>query len=134
MTISLKKHSDKPCPNNKFQKIIFPYKRHVVVQPGANTHFAVHLNAYQFLTNTNFCCSYEYINHAQDEHSLVTANTNFLPKQLDNNTHWTSQMFRANINFDITKDLNCGIAMQFPLSQRNAYNSASVGASLSFMF
>lgn len=125
---------NRPCPNNQYQSILFPYKRDVITQPGDNIHFAVNMQAYKFLSNTNFYCSYEYIQHREDKHRLVTANSNFHPLLLDRNTAWNSQMFKAALNFDVTENFNFGIVGQFPVSQRNAFNSASIGGSLSFLF
>ena len=129
-----KVHANRPVPNNKYQSVLYPYKRDVKVQPGDNIHLAVSMNAYQFMKNANFFCSYEYITHAKDTHSLVVDNPYFLPSQLDKNTNWDSQMFNAAINFNVTEAFNAGITCQLPISQRNAFNSASVAASLSFLF
>jgi hypothetical protein len=127
-------HTNRPVPNNKYQSILYPYKRDIRVQPGHNIHLAVSMDAYQFITNANFFCSYEYISHAHDTHTLVKDNPFFLPGQLDKNTYWNSQMLNAAINFNVTENFNAGITCQFPVSQRNAFNTASVAASLSFLF
>ena len=127
-------HTNRPVPNNKYQSVLYPYKRDIRVQPGHNLHLAVSMDAYQFVTNANFFCSYEFISHAHDTHTLVKDNPFFLPGQLDKNTYWNSQMLNAAINFNVTENFNAGITCQFPISQRNAFNTASVAASLSFLF
>ena len=127
-------HENRPCPNSQYQSVLYPYKRDINVQPGANTHCAVTISAYQFMQNANFFASYEYIQHGQDKHTLVTENANFFAEFLDQDTRWNSQMFNAGLNFDISPDFNFGIVCQLPVSQRNAFNTASAGASLSFLF
>jgi len=127
-------HKNRPCPNNKYQKILYPYKRDIKVQPGANSHFSVYMSSYQFVKNINFYCGFEYLNHLQDTHTLVEENKYFIPEMLNNHTEWNSQMLTAGLNADITPDFNFGMVMQFPVSQRNAANTSSIGASLSFLF
>lgn len=127
-------HTNRPCPNSKYQKILFPYKRSVKVEPGANTHFAVYMSSYQFMKNVNFYCGYEYISHGIDTHTLEEANSYFFPDLLNKHTEWNSQMITASLNADVTPDFNFGFVLQMPVSQRNASNTTSVGASLSFLF
>jgi hypothetical protein len=123
-----------PCPNHILQRGLYPYKEDMIVKPGCNGQFAFIFNAFEFAHNTTFSFRYDYVQHTQDTYTLVNYNPYSLPSQLEIQSPWTSQMFIASLVFQLTPNIALSGAWQGALSQRNAYCSNTIMASLSCVF
>lgn len=123
-----------PCPNHILQRVIYPYKQDMIVQPGYNGQFAFIFNAFEFAHNTSFSFRYNYVQHTMDTYTLATPSPYFLPSQLEIQSPWASQMFTAALTFAIQPSMYVSAAWQSALSQRNAYCSNTIMASLNFLF
>lgn len=123
-----------PMPNHMLQRVIYPYRQDVKYQPGFNGQFSAVLNAYKFMHNISFSLRYNYVQHARDTITLVTASPYFLPSQLEEQSPWNSQMIIGALTFEFQPSVYMSIAWQGALSQRNAYCSNMILGSLNFLF
>lgn len=123
-----------PCPNHKLQRVIYPYKRDMHIEPGYNWHFGASMTAYDFIENTNFYFTYTFVQHTKDTHRLQVANANFLPQMLDELSEWNAHLFNASLNFTIHQNIQVGLTWQGALKQRNAYASHTILGSISAVF
>jgi hypothetical protein len=123
-----------PCPNHQLQRVIYPYRQNVEYSPGFNGQFAFILNAYEFARNTSFSFRYNYVHHTQDTITLIKPSQYFFPSMLEYLSVWTSQTFIAALTFEVQPSILMSIAWQGALSQKNAYCSNTILASLNFLF
>ncbi|MBV8661124.1 MAG: hypothetical protein JO129_03195 [Candidatus Dependentiae bacterium] len=123
-----------PLPNHELQRVLYPYRQNVIYQPGFNGQFAAIFNAYEFIRNISFSFRYNYVQHTQDTITMVTPSPYFFPIYLEELTPWNSQMFIAALTFKIQSNIYLSAAWQGALSQKNAYCSNTILASLNFLF
>lgn len=126
--------TDMPCPTHQLQRVVFPFKTDVTMQPGNNIHFSVCMNAYNFMENINFYAMFRYVQHMEDTYSLVNANANFHPEYLNDNSMWNSQIFNLALSYTIHPGIQIGGAWQGSVNQDNARASQTLLGSITFMF
>ena len=126
--------NDMPCPTHQLQRIVFPFKTDVTMQPGNNIHFSVCMNAYNFMENVNFYAMFRYVQHMEDKYTLVNANPNFHPEYLNENSMWNSQIFNLALSYTIHPGIQIGGAWQGSVNQDNARASQTLLGSITFMF
>jgi len=123
-----------PCPTHALQRVVYPFKTDLSMQPGYNLHFSVCMNAYNFIENINFYGVFRYVQHMQDTYTLVNANANFFPQYLNTNSSWNSQLLTLALNYTIHPGIQIGGSWQGSLNQDNARASQTILGSLTFMF
>ena len=126
-----------PCPNHELQRVLYPYRRYLDVQPGFNWQFGANLNAIEFIKNISFIFDYDFIQHTQDSITQTInqkGNQFFYPNMLEEQSPWTSQMFTAAFDFKLQPGVHLSLAWQGALSQTNAYCSNTILGSLNFLF
>ena len=123
-----------PCPNHKLQRVFYPYRRDMRVDPGQNWHFSGLFNAYEFMPGISFYLTYKYMQHAKDTITQKTANANFFPSMLEDLSAWNSQMFTAAFSFAVQPNIHASLAWQGALNQQNAYFTNTIVGSLSVLF
>lgn len=123
-----------PVPNHKLQRVLYPYRRDVIVEPGYNWHFKALFSAYEFTPGVSFFATYQYMQHTKDSIKLKTANSNFLPQMLEDLSGWSTQNFTAAMSFAIQHNIHASLAWQAGINQSNAYSSQTILGTLSFLF
>ena len=123
-----------PCPTHQLQRVVYPFKTDVTMQPGNNIHFSVCMNAYNFMENVNFYAMFRYVQHMEDTYALVNANPNFHPEFLNENSMWNSQIFNLALSYTIHPGIQLGGAWQGSVNQDNAFASQTLLGSITFMF
>lgn len=125
---------DMPVPNHRLQRVLYPYRRDVNVDPGRNWHFKGLFSAYEFMPGASFFLTYQYTQHTKDTIKLKKANANFLPEKLEDLSPWTVQQLTASISFAIQPNIHASLAWQGALKQENAYASHTILGSINFLF
>jgi hypothetical protein len=128
------KFNNVPVPTHEQQRVVYPFRTNIVVQPGYNWHTAVTMNAYEFVNNVNFYFKYVFVTHTKDTISLQKANGNFLPHVLENQSEWSSQLITTALDFAVHNMIHMGVAWQLSIDQKNARAPQTVMASVNFMF
>ena len=123
-----------PVPNHQLQRVIYPYRQDVDYSPGFNGQFSAIFNAYKFTHNVSFSLKYTYVQHTQDTITLVTPSQYFFPNMLEEKSMWNSQMLIGALVFELQPSAYLSIAWQGALTQKNAYCSNMILASLNFLF
>jgi len=124
-------------PNSTQQSGVFPCATTVKKTPGHNSIFGVLFHAYRFLDCFSFYAEYDYIHHTEDtieiDESSPAFGQNppaFIPRQSECLSKWRVQVLNTALNYEISPNLTIGLAVQWPMTQRNAYRSTTVLGSL----
>lgn len=123
-----------PIPNHKLQRVLYPYRRDVTIEPGYNWHFKALFSAYEFTPGISFFATYQYMQHTKDSIKLKTANSNFLPQMLEDLSSWSTQNITAAMSFAIQHNIHASLAWQAGINQSNAYSTQTILGTLSFLF
>lgn len=128
------KFNNVPVPTHELQRVVYPFRTDITVQPGYNWHTSVTMNAYEFVNNVNFYFRYTFVTHTKDTISLQKANGNFKPEILENQSEWSSQLITTALDFAVHNMIHMGVAWQISIDQKNARAPQTVMASVNFMF
>ncbi len=139
-------YCDIPFPTNEYQYPIYPFRTDVRVQPGRNVHLVFGIYAHDFLEHWSCSCDYIIMNHTKDTICLRKANNAagvpghetvcrgnihpFKPGVLECMSEWSTQVLNATLTYALSPDFSWGVAMQFPITCKNAYKSTTFAASL----
>lgn len=116
-------------PTSETQSGIYPFAApQVFLQPGNNHHFSVMFHAYRFIDKLSFNAEFTFVNHDSDKITLKdpTLLGLFRVEQQECLTKFTSQLLTTGMNYEISPNLQLGLAIQWPIQQRNAYRSTTV--------
>ncbi len=135
-----------PVPNNTSQWPIFPFRTSVDIEPGANWHVALAMNAEEFFDRFSFYFDYVYMSHDKDCIKLVCENNAagepehpskcrsdihpLRPDVLWCKSDFSAQVFDGALNYAISPYVRLGIMMQIPFKRRQAYRSSTFAASI----
>ena len=121
-------------PNSRRQSGIFPFAADAKVKPGANLHFTGMIYSKHFTDKASVYASYNLVTHQKDSITLVKADSNFFPDELEKKSTWTSQTANLGMSFDLSPNMNVGVLWQAPLTRKSAYKSATILGSLCVVF
>lgn len=124
----------RPCPTHELQRVIYPFKTDLHVEPGYNWNMGICMNAYHFLETVSFYASYDRVEHTKDTTTLLKTNQYFKPEMLDELSSWSSQMITLALDFELHDQIHFALAWQGPIKQENAYATHTFMGSLGFMF
>ncbi|MFT6765888.1 MAG: hypothetical protein ACJAZS_000782 [Alteromonas naphthalenivorans] len=113
-------------PTSEFQSLLFPYKTTVKVEPGQTWHATFGMNAHHFLDKLSLFAQYSYIQHIKDDIKLVTADTAFIPRRLEDQTTSKVQNARIGFNYDLSPNMSFGFVWQAPIAQRASYKTTTI--------
>lgn len=125
---------NRPCPTHEQQRVIYPFKADLHVEPGYNWHMGLSMSAYHFLETVSFYASYDRIEHTKDTTTLIKANQAFKPQMLDELSPWSSQMVTIALDFELHDQIHFAVAWQGPIKQEMAYASHTFMGTLGFLF
>lgn len=123
-------------PTSDTQSGIYPFATNVRRQPGLNTYFDIYVTAHHFICLLSMWVQYSITRHNHDKIKLLNpADVGiFKPDVLECVTKWESQMLNTGATYDISPNIALGLAVQWPISQRNAYRSTTILATLQAEF
>jgi hypothetical protein len=130
-------------PTNAAESGIFPYTADVTIRPGPSWFLAIGMHAYRFLDNLSVWAEYMYITHDPDHfkicRSFIPSQSNYFRTGFDLEraerlSSWDFHIFNIGFNYELSDHLVAGVFVQIPLRERNAYRSAMVLGTLSFIY
>ncbi len=123
-----------PVPNSQYQRVFFPFKTNVSIQPGNNLVFGARLAAYHFVGNLSMYFEWFVLDHKKDKIELKVPSKAFLPEVLEQTTSFKTKFANFALNYDISPNIGLGFLWQIPFSQRNAYRSSTLMAGINITF
>lgn len=138
-------------PTNCAQNAFYPYKTAVCIDPGNTWHVGLYMNSYHFIDHVSFWAEYLFITHDKDQINLIapapsqfchdnpdkckeSVDTPFVPGELECKSQWMSQFINAALNYDASPNFTIGVAVQIPISRKNAYRSSTFMATLNIAY
>lgn len=138
-----RKYCNLPLPTQVAESGIYPYTADVMLEPGRTAYYKLTMHAYHFLDLLSTWIEYVGVIHNDDNIKVCRSfippdscyfNQGFLTKEAECRSSWSSQLLRIGFNYDLSPNMLLGFAASIPLNQRNAYNTGTILASLSFVY
>lgn len=131
-----KSYCNMPVPTSEFQQNLYPYSTNVSITPGENWYFCARLAAYQFLDRLSMKFEWYVLDHQKDHIKVLECDPDkaFLPEVLECRSTFKVKLGNVAFNYDFSPNFNVGLLWQIPFSQRNAYRSSTIMASLNVTF
>lgn len=131
-----KSYCNMPVPTSEFQQNLYPYSTNVSITPGENWYFCARLAAYQFLDRLSMKFEWYVLDHQKDHIKVLECDPDgaFLPEVLECRSTFKVKLGNVAFNYDFSPNFNLGLLWQIPFSQRNAYRSSTIMASLNVTF
>jgi hypothetical protein len=113
-------------PTDELQSLLFPFKTIVKVEPGQTWHTTIGMNAHHFLDKLSVFVQYSYVQNLKDKINLVTADTAFIPRRLEDQSSSKVQNAQVGFNYDLSPNMSFGFLWQAPLAQRASYKTTTI--------
>jgi hypothetical protein len=123
-----------PVPTSEYQSTIFPFTTAVSIKPGLSTYLSAHMNALYFIDKLSGYIEYIIIEHREDKYTLKVPDDAFMPKVLQETSSFKVKLLNVGFNYDLVPWFSIGVAVQIPISQRNAYRSTNALFSAQILF
>ncbi len=121
-------------PTSIIQSGVFPFSTEVRRKPGRNINYGLLFNAYRFLDKFSFFAEYAVISHGEDTIKLVNPDPAFIPRQQECLSKFSVHLLNTALNYEISPNFTLGVAVQWPLVQRNAYRTTTVLGTIQVTF
>jgi hypothetical protein len=130
--------SDQRVPTHKDQAGIYPWKAKIKRRFGTSWNLSFSLIARKIIDNLSAYFDYLYCRHERDsitmQEATSTRNGYFLPKKMEEESSWRSQMIQLGFDYKITPNLSLGAAGQTHISGFRVYKTHTVLGSITFTF
>jgi hypothetical protein len=125
-------------PNHKDQFGIIPWKAKIKRQFGPAWNFTASVIGEKIIDELSVYFDYLYCKHERDSITIkeetTARNELFLPKKMEEESLWKSQMIQLGFNYQITPNLSFGAAGQTHISGRRVYKTHTVLGTITFTF
>jgi len=123
------------APTSIYQTGIYPWQIAMTKRPGALWKAYAMARADNFLDGLSFFTAYTYVSHEADKITCTGAKaTDFLPLKLGADGRFNAQLLHFGFEYELASCLRAGIAMQTVFSGAQVWKTATLAASLSFVY
>ena len=125
-------------PNNQYQSGLYPWKAKIKRRFGTAWNMSFSLIGKQIIDNCSVYFDYLYCRHERDSITMQEPTTErnelFLPKKMEEESSWRSQMVQLGFDYKITPNLAIGVAGQTHISGFRVYKTHTVLGTITFTF